>query len=99
MYHGNHLVEKLRASSLGAENSLFLRNHQTGEEVTYQAFFANAERMAQALVAAGVKPGDRVAVQAPKTQAMLELYVATVLAGAVFLPLNTAYTAAEITYF
>ena len=99
MYHGNHLAEKLRASSLGAENSLFLRNHQTGEEVTYQAFFANAERMAQALVAAGVKPGDRVAVQAPKTQAMLELYVATVLAGAVFLPLNTAYTAAEITYF
>jgi len=99
MYHGNHLAEKLRAPSLGAENRLFLRNHQTGEEVTYQAFFANAERMAQALVAAGVKPGDRVAVQVPKTQTMLELYIATVLAGAVFLPLNTAYTAAEITYF
>ncbi|SFR45101.1 malonate--CoA ligase [Litoreibacter janthinus] len=99
MYHGNHLAEKLRAASLRAENNLFLRNHQTGEEVSYKAFFANAERMAQALVASGVKPGDRVAVQAPKTQAMLELYIATVLAGAVFLPLNTAYTAAEITYF
>lgn len=99
MYHGNHLAEKLRAASLGAENSLFLHNHQTGEEVSYKAFFANAERMAQALVDAGVKPGDRVAVQAPKTQAMLELYVATVLAGGVFLPLNTAYTASEITYF
>lgn len=99
MYHGNHLAEKLRAASLGAENNPFLRNHQTGEKVSYKAFFANAERMAQALVASGVKPGDRVAVQAPKTQAMLELYVATVLAGAVFLPLNTAYTAAEITYF
>lgn len=99
MYHANHLAEKLRAASLGAENSLFLHNHQTGEEVSYKAFFANAERMAQALVDAGVKPGDRVAVQAPKTQAMLELYVATVLAGGVFLPLNTAYTASEITYF
>lgn len=99
MYQGNHLAEKLRAASLGAENSLFLHNHQTGEEVSYKAFFANAERMAQALVDAGVKPGDRVAVQAPKTQAMLELYVATVLAGGVFLPLNTAYTASEITYF
>lgn len=99
MYHANHLAEKLRAASLGAENSLFLHNHQTGEEVLYKAFFANAERMAQALVDAGVKPGDRVAVQAPKTQAMLELYVATVLAGGVFLPLNTAYTASEITYF
>lgn len=99
MYHGNHLAEKLRAASLGAENNLFLRNHQTGEDISYKAFFANAERLAKALVASGVKPGDRVAVQVPKTQAMLELYVGTVLAGAVFLPLNTAYTAAEITYF
>ena len=99
MYHGNYLAEKLRAASLGAENSLFLRNHQTGEDITYEAFFANAERMAQVLVASGVEPGDRVAVQAPKTVAMLELYVATVLAGCVFLPLNPAYTAAEITYF
>jgi len=99
MYHGNHLAEKLRAASLGAENNLFLRNHQTGEDISYKSFFANAERMAKALVASGVKPGDRVAVQVPKTQAMLELYVGTVLAGAVFLPLNTAYTAAEITYF
>lgn len=99
MYHGNHLAEKLRAASLGAENNLFLRNHQTGEDISYKAFFANAERMAKALVASGVKPGDRVAVQVPKTQAMLELYVGTVIAGAVFLPLNTAYTAAEITYF
>lgn len=99
MYHGNHLAEKLRRASLGAENSLFLRNHQTGEEVTYQAFFSNAERIAQVLVETGVEPGDRVAVQAPKTQAMLEVYVATVLAGAVFLPLNTAYTATEVAYF
>jgi malonyl-CoA/methylmalonyl-CoA synthetase len=99
MYHGNHLAEKLRAASLGAEKNLFLRNHQTGEDISYKAFFAKAERMAKALVASGVKPGDRVAVQVPKTQAMLELYVGTVLAGAVFLPLNTAYTAAEITYF
>ncbi|SIT82238.1 malonyl-CoA/methylmalonyl-CoA synthetase [Yoonia rosea] len=99
MYQGNYLAERLSAARKDAGSSLFLRNHQTGEDVTYQAFFANAERMAQALVASGVKPGDRVAVQAPKTIAMLELYVATVLAGGVFLPLNTAYTPNEITYF
>ncbi|MFC6639939.1 hypothetical protein [Sulfitobacter sediminilitoris] len=62
MYHGNHLAEKLRAPSLGADNSHFLRNHQTGEEVSYQAFFSNAERIAQVLVEAGVEAGDRVAV-------------------------------------
>jgi len=99
MYQGNHLAERLRAASVGTGSRLFLRNHQTGEGVTYQAFFANAERMANVLVATGVSPGDRVAVQAPKTIAMLELYVATVLAGGVFLPLNTAYTPAEISYF
>lgn len=99
MYQENYLAEKLRAASLGAENRLFLRNHQNGEELTYRDFFDNAERLAKVLVAIGVAPGDRVAVQAPKTMAMLELYVATVLAGGVFLPLNTAYTASEITYF
>ena len=46
-----------------------------------------------------MQPGDRIAVQAPKTQIMLELYVATVLCGAVFLPLNTGYTASELRYF
>ena len=99
MYHENYLGEALRAASLGADQSLFLQNHQTDDAVTYQAFFANAERMAQVLVETGVAPGDRVAVQAPKTVAMLELYVATVLAGGVFLPLNPAYTTSEITYF
>lgn len=99
MYHENYLGEALRAASLGADQSLFLQNYQTDDAVTYQAFFANAERMAQILLETGVAPGDRVAVQAPKTFAMLELYVATVLAGGVFLPLNPAYTASEITYF
>ncbi len=99
MYDGNYLAEKLRSASLGRDQATFLRNHQTGDVVSFGAFFQNAERMAAVLVANGVNPGDRIAVQAPKTQAMLELYVGAVLAGAVFLPLNTAYTGAEISYF
>jgi malonyl-CoA/methylmalonyl-CoA synthetase len=99
MYDDNYLASRLRRASVGGEDAPFLRNHQTGQTVSYGAFFANAERMASVLVEAGLKPGDRVAVQAPKTQAMLELYVGTVLAGGVFLPLNTGYTAAELSYF
>ena len=99
MYEQNHLAGRLRAASIGRDDAPFLKNHQTGQTVTYGAFFANAERMAKVLADHGVAPGDRVAVQAPKTQAMLELYVGCVLAGAVFLPLNTAYTGAEIEYF
>ncbi|MCP5088736.1 MAG: malonyl-CoA synthase [Rhodobacteraceae bacterium] len=99
MYDNNYLVSRLRIASVGREDAVFLADHQTGERVTYGAFFANCEKMAAALVADGLKPGDRVAVQAPKTRAMLELYVGAVLAGGVFLPLNAAYTAAEVSYF
>ncbi len=99
MYDNNYLAQALRAASIGHDDARFLFNHQTGETLTYGTFFANAERIANALVAAGIQPGDRIAVQAPKTVLMLELYVASVLAGAVFLPLNTGYTAPEVAYF
>ena len=61
MYEGNYLAQRLRVASLGRDDSRFLLNHQTGETVSYGAFFANAERMAAVLVAHGVKPGDRIA--------------------------------------
>ncbi|WP_029354399.1 malonyl-CoA synthase, partial [Bosea sp. 117] len=54
---------------------------------------------ANALVALGVKPGDRVALQVEKSLEAVFAYLGTVRAGAVFLPLNTAYTPAEIGYF
>lgn len=99
MYDDNYLAHSLSQASIGRADRIFLRVHPGGDTVSYGEFFANAERIASALVNAGVTPGDRVAVQAAKTVSMLELYVATVLAGGVFLPLNTAYTAAEVEYF
>ncbi|MFV1877909.1 malonate--CoA ligase [Nioella sp.] len=99
MYDSNYLAHRLRRASAGKEDRTFLTHASDGRVVSYGAFFHDAERMASALRHMGVKPGDRVAVQAPKTQEMLELYVGCVLAGAVFLPLNTAYTAAEVRYF
>jgi malonyl-CoA/methylmalonyl-CoA synthetase len=56
-------------------------------------------RMAGALVACGVEPGERVAVQVEKSTTNLVLYLACLRAGAVYLPLNTAYTLAELAYF
>ena len=99
MYDRNHLAQRLRRASAGGDDRPFLTHAADGRVTTHGGFFHNAERMASALERIGVRPGDRVAVQAPKTQEMLELYVGCVLAGAVFLPLNTAYTAAEIRYF
>ncbi|HMO06126.1 MAG TPA: AMP-binding protein [Paracoccaceae bacterium] len=62
-------------------------------------FLSLVARAAAGLEAAGVHAGDRVAVQVAKTPQALAVYAAAVAAGAVFLPLNTAYTAPEVAYF
>src|ERR1700679_4214839 len=70
-----------------------------GERVTYGDLEAGAGRLAALLRAKGVAPGERIAVQAPKSAEAVMLYLAALKVGAVFLPLNTAYTKAEIDYF
>src|SRR5215218_5159630 len=70
-----------------------------GETISYADLTALSGRLANVLVARGVKPGDRVAVQVEKSVPALILYLASVRAGAVYLPLNTAYTLAELEYF
>ena len=62
-------------------------------------FFELSARLANVLVDHGVQPGDRVAVQVSKSIQALALYIACVRVGGVFLPLNTAYTEAELGYF
>jgi len=70
-----------------------------GAHISYGDLIARAGQMANVLVARGVKPGDRVAVQVEKSVANIVLYLGTVRAGAVYLPLNTAYTLNELDYF
>jgi malonyl-CoA/methylmalonyl-CoA synthetase len=70
-----------------------------GRTVTYKALSDDVGRMANALVKLGVKPGDRVMAQVEKSIENVVLYLATLKAGAVFSPLNTAYMPAEIEYF
>ncbi len=70
-----------------------------GARISYADLIAQAGRVANVLVARGVKPGDRVAAQTEKSVEALVLYLATVRAGAVYLPLNTAYTLNELDYF
>src|SRR5258708_37066025 len=70
-----------------------------GQRISYGDLIARAGQMANVLVADGVKPGDRVAAQTEKSVPGLVLYLAAVRAGAVYLPLNTAYTLNELEYF
>jgi len=70
-----------------------------GARISYGDLIEQSGRLANHLVARGVKVGDRVAAQTEKSVPALVLYLATVRAGAVYLPLNTAYTLNELDYF
>jgi len=79
-------------------NRLAIETHD-GQHISYAALIGRAGQIANVLVARGVKPGDRVAAQTEKSVSGLVLYLATVRAGAIYLPLNTAYTLNELDYF
>ena len=92
-----------RASS-GASNRAYSgasNRASSGASITlsYADAMALSARLASALVALGVRPGDRVAAQVDKSPQALLLYLAALRQGAIYLPLNTAYTATEIAYF
>lgn len=91
-----NLFDTLTAN--GAPHAPFLERPD-GAIDTYADLQAHTARYAHALRALGVKVGDRVAVQVEKSPENLYLYLATIRAGAVFLPLNTAYTLNELDYF
>ncbi|MDN3558095.1 malonate--CoA ligase [Halomonas maura] len=70
-----------------------------GRGYTYAQALAATSRVAGALTALGVSPGDRVAVQVDKSPETVLLYLACLRIGGVYLPLNTGYTGEEIRYF
>ena len=92
----NHLFDGLMANASTDHVFAILPD---GRTFSYQDVLDVSGRFANVLAGMGVKPGHRVAVQVPKSIEAVMLYLATVRAGAVFLPLNTAYTASEIEYF
>jgi malonyl-CoA/methylmalonyl-CoA synthetase len=93
----NYLCSIFR-SHAPAEEAVFIRTHD-GRVIAYGDLIQTSGRYANLLTSLGVQPGDRVAVQVEKSPEAILLYLACVRAGAVFLPLNTAYTLAELEYF
>ncbi|HTV32073.1 MAG TPA: malonyl-CoA synthase [Methylocella sp.] len=94
----NYLWDKLTQGLRGREDRVFLETAE-GVSWTYADLDLYSARAAATLATLGVKAGDRVAVQVEKSPQALILYLATLRAGAVFLPLNPAYTSAEVAYF
>ena len=70
-----------------------------GEDWTHARLLAEVDRAGAALAGWGVGVGDRVLVQTEKTPEAVALYLACVKSGAVYVPINTAYTKPEVEYF
>ena len=93
-----NLFEIFRRSFPADLGRVFLERPD-GSVLSYADLLDLSGRVAQVLLDLGVKPGDRVAAQVEKSAEALMLYLGSLRAGAVYLPLNTAYTVGEIRYF
>ena len=95
---GGNVFAILTRGSRGREDQPFLLP-DTGPTLTYDGLFEETSRVAAWLRANGVGTGDRVVVQAEKSVGAVLLYLGCLRAGAVFVPLNVAYTEPEVAYF
>ncbi len=93
----NYLFDGLMPKDRDPDAPCILR--PDGRVERYRDVEAMSARFAAALAAEGVRPGDRVLVQVEKSPEAMGLYLGCIRSGAVFLPLNTAYTPAEVGYF
>ena len=93
-----NLYATLTAAFADRRSGVFLRVPD-GPTLTYADVDARSARMARALLSLGVEVGDRVVAQIDKSTDNAALYFACLRIGAVFLPLNTAYTSGEVAFF
>jgi long-chain acyl-CoA synthetase len=88
--------ELLRAQASRIPDQPFVRCR--GRSVTYGEFDARTDALAAGLADLGVRPGDVVSVMLPNSLEFLEAWWAILKAGAVFGPINPAFTAPEAAY-
>ena len=68
------------------------------QRFTYAQFAERASRLAGALIAAGAKPGDRIAFLSTNCHRLLEAYYGVLEAGCVLLPLNIRLAPQELAF-
>ena len=92
----NVLYDKIFGPNVNSEK-IFLKTKNSN--ISYKKFTELSNKIANSLTLNGLRPGDRIAIQAEKSVTQLAVYAATIKAGGIYLPLNTAYTANELKYF
>jgi malonyl-CoA/methylmalonyl-CoA synthetase len=87
------------AGSFRANASRIALETTAGRQYRYADLEQEVARYAAFLREQGLQPGDRVVVQAEKSPESLFFYLACLATGVVYVPLNTAYRPAELSYF
>ena len=95
----NENLYALIAARFPADRDACAIETHDGRYWTWRDLDRATARIANLLASLRLPPGSRVAVQVDKSVEALCLYLATLRAGHVFLPLNSAYQQAEIDYF
>ena len=93
-----NLFARFLAAAKQAGDKPFLVEGDT-VRLSYADLDRETARRAAALAGLGAQPGDRIVVQVDKSIENVLLYLASLRAGLVYVPLNTAYTPAELDYF
>lgn len=94
----NNLFAALRAAFPKDLDAVAVET-DTGLNYSWRDLERSTAMLANLLQSLDLPPGARIAVQVEKSVEAMMLYLATLRAGYVFLPLNTAYQSAEIEYF
>ena len=71
----------------------------TNTTTSYKDFICLASQIAHQLSELGLSPEDCLIVKSPKSKETLALYIASILTGSIYLPLNSSYTPTETEYF
>ncbi len=69
-----------------------------GNEYTFGEIDQRSDRMAAALVAQGLTPGDRLCVQLANCIEIIDIYLACIKTGIIFVPINILYRDREISH-
>ncbi len=96
--NNSNLYAHLRAAFPADLDSIAVET-DNGLHYSWRDLERGSAMMANLLLGLKLPAGSRVAVQVEKSVEAMMLYLATLRAGLVFLPLNTAYQSAEIEYF
>src|SRR3954453_12766098 len=92
-----HVLWRLRTMN-GAGEVVTLNGLDEPDRMAYADLVERVDRLAAALTALGVQPGDRIATFAWNTQRHLELYLAVPCIGAVLHTLNVRLFPEQLTY-